>query len=122
MSEKTKILCVDDDQGILELLEEALEIRFTVFTCENGMDGLKKIEEDPEINIIISDHYMEGINGVDFLTKVQEIRPDSYRFLISGYMDLVDILPKIESGIVTRFIKKPWSVNSLFRILDSTVK
>ena len=74
MSDNPKILCVDDDQGILELLEEALEIKFTVFTADNAMDGLKIINAEPDINIIISDHYMEGMNGVDFLTEVQKIR------------------------------------------------
>lgn len=122
MSDSPKILCVDDDKGILELLEEALEVKFNVFTADNAKDGLTIINAEPDIHIIISDHYMEGMNGVEFLTEVQKLRKDSFRFLISGYMDLVDILPKIESGIVTRFIKKPWSVNSLYRILDSVVK
>jgi len=119
---KKKILCVDDDPGILDLLNNALEDRFEVFLAPSGAEGLKVIEEHGDLHIVISDHYMQGMTGVEFLTQVQEIRPKSYRFLISGYMDLVDILPMIESGIITRFIKKPWSINSLYRILDSTIK
>ena len=122
MSENPKMLCVDDDPAILELLVDALEMKYEVFTAENALDGLAILKDQPEINVVISDHYMEGMNGVDFLKEVQQIRKNSYRFLISGYMDLVDILPKIESGIITRFIKKPWSVNSLYRILDSSIK
>ena len=119
---KQKILCVDDDKSILTLLEDALSLKYDVIKAYDGEEALSILEDDKEINIVISDHYMDKMDGLTFFEELKIRRPETYRFLISGYMDLVSVLPKIEAGVVTRFIKKPWSIKSLYRILETTIE
>jgi two-component system response regulator HupR/HoxA len=116
-----KILCVDDEIDVLNTMEETLSIKYDVFTAKSAEEGLQILEKEENISVIISDQYMDGISGIEFLKNCRENYPNAVRLLVSGYMDLVDVLPNIEYGIVNRFIKKPWSVASLYRIIDQSI-
>lgn len=81
-----KVLVVDDDQMMLEVLKELLsETGALVDTGENGLEGFNKFSE-ADYDLIISDIQMPKLNGVDFLKKVREVNTKKPRFiLITGF-------------------------------------
>ena len=110
---KTKILIVDDEDDILELLKYNLEKEnYTVITAKNGFEALQKIELKP--NLIILDLMMPIIDGLETLKKIKE--KDEYKdipviFLTAKTSESSEIAG-LNSG-ASDFLLKPVSINKL---------
>lgn len=110
---KQAIMFVDDEQNILNSLVRLFRNEnYEIFTATSGADALK-ILEDNEVSLIISDHRMPEMSGVEFLSKVIEITPDTIRIMLTGYADLEASIDAINKGEVYRFITKPWKDEEL---------
>lgn len=117
---KARILCVDDEPGILRALTWVLNKEYHVSTADSGNDALK-ILQDQDFDVIISDQRMPGMMGADLLEKVRQLRPRTMRILLTGYSDIEYILDSINKGEIFRFIKKPWHIPELKRIVAEAV-
>ena len=103
------VLFVDDEESILNTLIRLFRKEdYEIFTATSGMEGLK-IAEENDISLIISDHRMPGMTGVDFLCQVKDIVPDAIRIMLTGYADLEASIAAINKGEVHRFLTKPWN-------------
>jgi len=110
---KPTILFVDDEENILSSLVRLFRKEdYDLLTATGGEEGLK-IVESREISLVISDHMMPGMTGVDFLTRVKDISPDTIRIMLTGYADLEAAISAINKGEVYRFISKPWNDEEL---------
>ena len=106
--EKT-ILVVDDEETVRESLAAVLEREgYRVLLAEGGEEGLAVLKENPGIQLLISDHNMPGMTGIEFLKLVRERYPHVTRVMLTGDPDPQTIIRSINEGEVYRFIKKPW--------------
>src|SRR6476619_6750335 len=79
------LLLVDDDPALLEALAGTLQLRlghFTLDTCDTGMKALARVTAK-HYDTIITDVNMPGMNGLEFLTHVRQVRPLTPVVLIS---------------------------------------
>jgi len=107
MTDKT-LLLVDDDPNILKALKRLLRREsYTIRQANGGAEALQLLEENP-VNVIISDHRMPIMTGVEFLAQVKEKYPDITRIVLSGYSDIDTITEAINEGNIYKFIAKPW--------------
>lgn len=114
MSNQVQILCVDDERNVLRALERIfLDDDFAIITAGSGEEGLVALEENPEIQLVISDYRMPGMNGVEFLKKVCELHPDTVRIVLSGYADTAAVVAAINDGQIYKFVPKPWNDDEL---------
>jgi CheY-like chemotaxis protein len=115
-----KLLCVDDNKLILKCYSFCAEKRggFVVSTASSAKLALELEERHGPFDIIISDYFMPGMNGIDFLRQMKELRPASVRFLQSATAGLYDVHHAIAEGAVSRFFRKPMMVSEINSILD----
>jgi response regulator RpfG family c-di-GMP phosphodiesterase len=107
MSERS-LLLVDDEENILSALTRLLRREgYNIFRANSGASGLDLLQQN-DVAVIISDQRMPEMTGVEFLSKVKEIRPDSVRIVLSGYTDLNVVTDAINRGAVYKFFTKPW--------------
>lgn len=107
------ILFVDDEENILSALVRLFRKEdYEVLTAISGIEGLK-ILESRDISLVISDHRMPGMTGVEFLSRVKEVSPNTIRIMLTGYADLEAAIAAINKGEVYRFISKPWNDEEL---------
>jgi CheY-like chemotaxis protein len=114
MSNERRILCVDDEEGVLKALkrlffEEDCDVR----TATSGEEGIRILESTPDIQVIISDYRMPGMNGVLFLRAVSARWPETVRILLSGYSELKAVIEAVNEGRIYRFVSKPWNDDEL---------
>lgn len=117
---KARILCVDDEPGILRALSWVLKKDYDISTAGSGEEALL-ILKDNDFDVIISDQRMPGMMGADLLDKVRLLRPRAIRILLTGYSDIESILDSINKGEIFRFIKKPWQIPELKRVVGEAV-
>lgn len=112
-TEKPKVLCVDDELGILDSLERTLRRRFDVLLANDTIDAFHLIENNPNLAVVISDHIMGSENGVDFLSRVKDVLPNCSRVLLSGQIDMKSMEDAINTAKIHKFIMKPWENDQL---------
>jgi len=124
------ILCVDDENIILDSLKEQLEKYFgndyVYETAENAEEGLELIEElledEIKILIIVSDWLMPGINGDEFLIKVHQKYPSIVKILLAGQANEEAINKAKKHANLFAVLNKPWSQDELFKLIKSGLR
>ena len=88
---KKKILCIDDEFILAELCEERLmELGYEVVGETDPVKALRMFEENPhEFHLLIVDHLMPGILGLELAKKAKNIRHDIHVLLVTGHDGLV---------------------------------
>jgi DNA-binding NtrC family response regulator len=110
------ILVVDDEDTVRDSLAAVLGREgYTVELAESGERGLQVLKARPDIQLVIRDHNMPGMSGVEFLKIIRERHPDVMRIMLTGDPDPQTIIRSINEGEVYRFIQKPWD-NTLLRV------
>ena len=114
MSSDTQInvLYVDDEIHNLNSFKASFRRLFNVFTAESAIDGRKILEEE-NIQVIITDQRMPVTTGIEFLESIIPHFPDPIRILLTGYADINAVIDAINKGQVYRYIQKPWMEEDL---------
>lgn len=106
---KRRVLLVDDEARILASLRRLLRREdYELVTATCGPQALELLETNP-VDLIISDHRMPGMTGVEFLREVRTRWPDTLRIILSGYSEVSAIIAAINDGEIYKFISKPWN-------------
>ncbi len=104
-----RVLIVDDEPDILESLSILLESSMdgvTVVTVESAEEGLKALAEQ-DLDLIISDFKMPGMDGLEFLRRASRSNPDLPRILMTAFPDLQIAVDAINQASIETFFAKP---------------
>ena len=112
------VLVVDDEVRSQEALRRTLEESFEVFTAGDATEA-ERIMEREWIRIVLCDHRMPGMSGVEFLRRVRERWPDAVRVIVSGYSNSEDIIAGINDAGIYQYLLKPWQPEHLLLTLKN---
>jgi response regulator RpfG family c-di-GMP phosphodiesterase len=102
------LLLVDDEENITSALVRLLRRDgYTILRANSGKAGLELLAQN-KVGVIISDQRMPEMTGVEFLSKVKELHPDTVRIVLSGYTELNSVTDAINRGAIYKFLTKPW--------------
>jgi putative two-component system response regulator len=113
MDNTIKILVVDDDQPMLDLIGTALSTRekYHVVSASDSELALQFLDQD-KIDVVISDINLPGMNGLDLLTRINIIDSKIPVILITGFADLNTMQTAIKLGVFD-FLRKPFNLSEL---------
>ncbi|MEK6531116.1 MAG: HD domain-containing phosphohydrolase [Deltaproteobacteria bacterium] len=115
------VLFVDDERNILNSMQRVFRKEgYNVLTAESGAQGLEAIR-DKRVSLVVSDHRMPLMDGVEFLSKVKDASPYTVRIILTGYADLKSIMAAVNSGEVFRYITKPWDDDELKAVVRGAI-
>lgn len=112
LSSLPSILVIDDEPRALETVARILGEEFDVHTASTTSDA-EQILQNEWIQVLLCDHRMPDMTGVEFCTMVRDKWPEIVRIIISGYTDSADIIDAINKGGIYQFISKPWHPEEL---------
>jgi response regulator RpfG family c-di-GMP phosphodiesterase len=118
---KPRILYVDDDPGILEAYKVRLGQTFDITTAMSGREALDRVRSDGPFEVVLADMRMPGMDGIEVLSAVRELAPDSVRMMLTGNADLTTAIKAVNEGHVFRFLTKPCQADILANALQSGV-
>ncbi len=120
MSEKTRVLVVDDDPAIRKLLERvALRAGFTVETACDGVEALELLEVK-QYEIAIVDLMMPRLSGYELVQKISAIDPRPV-VLVATAMANADVA-SLDDSMIRRVIRKPFDIKAISDALIETEK
>lgn len=104
---------MDDEEKVLHSLKRLLRKEgYSLLTAISAAEGLKLLEEN-DIHLVISDHRMPQVSGIEFFAIVKERYPDVLRIILTGYTEVDSITDAINKGDIYKFFLKPWNDQSL---------
>jgi DNA-binding NtrC family response regulator len=115
---RESVLIVDDEEMVLTSLSTylALESDYEVATFTSALRALDHLEAN-DIGLIISDFLMPEMDGITFLTRARELRPDAPRVLLTGYADKENAIKAINQVGLYQYVEKPWDNDDLRLII-----
>jgi len=120
-----KILIVDDEKETLKALrstiERANQFKSEVVTVESGEEALDELEKQ-DFDLVLSDNRLPGLSGIELLTRIKDMNPNTMRMLITGFSDLDIAREALYKAEVNNYIEKPWNVDELRIIMHAALK
>jgi response regulator RpfG family c-di-GMP phosphodiesterase len=117
-----RILVVDDEEIVMVALRETLtRVGYRVATALNPAPALEMMKTE-SFSVIISDHQMPGMTGLEFLLRAKQLQPDATRILITAVLSLDTVIDAINKGEIYRFIVKPWLREELLATVKNAVQ
>lgn len=109
---KYKIMVVDDEPANLRTLTRMFRDSYDVLTAESGAEALTLLEQH-NVALLISDQRMPQMSGIELMKQTVALRPQMVRILLTGYTDVEALIEAINSGLVYRYVTKPWNNDDL---------
>jgi thioredoxin reductase (NADPH) len=126
--QKPVILTVDDDPDVLHAIERDLknryEERYRILRADSGLaalDLLRRLQlRNDAVALLLVDHRMPQMNGVEMLQEAMKIYPDAKRALLTAYADTEAAIAAINDVRLNHYLLKPWDPpeEQLFPVLD----
>ncbi len=102
----SEILVVDDEPDNLELIVRTLRGLAPLLTATSGAAALELLRHR-EIGVIVTDHAMPGLTGVELLERATRLAPTAARILVTAYGDADVLTDAINRGHATHVLAKP---------------
>ncbi|MFC2164370.1 response regulator [Acidobacteriota bacterium] len=112
------IIIVDDEEMVLTSLNSflTLETQYEVKTFTSAKEALEYMKKG-RVDLVVSDYLMPEMDGITFLSKVRELKPEVPRIILTGYADKENAIKAINHVGLFQYIEKPWSNDDLLIIL-----
>ncbi|WP_145146117.1 response regulator, partial [Pseudomonas duriflava] len=116
------VLLVEDDPAIRELIPEVLEeLGYLTLVASDGYEGLEILQNQPGIDLLITDIGLPGLNGRDLAAKALRINPTLKVLFITGYDQNVTLQKSLHQPGV-ELITKPFTIAGLASKISSMTK
>ncbi|HHJ52545.1 MAG TPA: response regulator [Caldithrix abyssi] len=117
-----KILLVDDDPNILNGYRRTLRKHFKLRTALGPELALEVFQNEGPFAVVISDMKMPVMNGIQFLSRINEIEPNTVGIMLTGHADLTTAMNAINEGHIFRFLTKPCSPEEMSRAIEAGIR
>ncbi len=122
------ILTVDDDVAVSQAIARDLRVRYAeryrIIRATSGAEALTVLEElgrrDHPVALILSDHRMPEMTGIELLERVRPIAPGAKLLLLTAYADTEVAITAINEIGLDHYLMKPWAPpeERLYPVLD----
>ncbi len=103
-----RVLIVDDEENVRNAMRRSLRKEgYELHFAEGPREALELMSQHP-IDLVLSDHMMPQMTGMEFLTLVHDRYPEAMRLMLTGHADMETAIRAINQGEIYRFLTKPW--------------
>lgn len=115
------VLFVDDEEQILNAIDGIFsKADVTVLKTASAREALEIINRQP-VAVIVSDSQMPEMAGIDLLSKIRDISPDTLKILMTAPSELATAVDAINKGELFRFVLKPWDNKFFVKTVQEAV-
>ena len=120
---ESRLLLVDDDEMVLSSLRALLELEteYRIETARSGDEALARAQEI-DLDLVISDYLMPGLNGIELLARLKETQPWAPRILLTGYADKENAIRAINEVGLFQYLEKPWDNTHLLLVIRNALE
>lgn len=122
LTEKFRILIVDDDESIRWVLKKALKKKgYSVDIVQNALEAINKIEKQKDFSMVFLDIFLPDLNGLDVLKKIKQVRPDLFVVIMTAQGTMKNTIEAIQQGAYD-YITKPFDLDEVYLLTEKVLK
>ncbi len=111
---KRRILIVDDDPTIVQIIEQALNFKgYDTRSTTDGLEALKIFQEEGGFDVLLTDLILPSLSGLELLEKCKEIDPTCEVLVLTGFGANEKAVEALKKGAYD-YLKKPTNIDELF--------
>lgn len=116
--DKQVIVLVDDEEMVLTSISSFLNLEtdYEIHPFSSTSEALDFIENN-DVHLIISDYLMPEMDGITFLAKARDIKPEATRIILTGYADKENAIKAINEVGLFQYIEKPWDNEDILIVI-----
>jgi len=116
------VLCVDDDLTLLQAITRSLAVvDADIISTTKPALALEMVGAQ-DIAVLVSDHEMPDMTGVELTAAARRVRPDTVRILLTGRQTFETAMQGINESEVFRYINKPFDTKTLRRAVTEALE
>lgn len=109
-----RILIVDDDPTIVQVLEQALQFKgYSTSSTTESEDALRIFAEEGEFDVVLTDLMLPGLSGIELLQRFKEKDPTCEVLVLTGFGSNEKAVEALKKGAYD-YLKKPTNIDELF--------
>ena len=122
MEPTAKILVIDDEPGMREMLSYELEQQgYKVITAKNGKEGKEKFTKD-DFDLVITDMKMPGMDGIQVLKEIKTfLDPNVEVIIMTGYGTMESAIESFRQNAYD-YINKPFSIDEISHVIRKALE
>jgi DNA-binding NtrC family response regulator len=118
MSNKSKVLLVDDEPGMLRYIRTLLEVEeYKVETASTGEEAVERVQKGLSPDLVLLDLLMPGIDGLQTLEQLRKLQPGIKVVMLSCVTDTRKVVQAIRLGAID-YLTKPFQKAELDKVID----
>ena len=122
MSRDAKILVVDDEESLREICQDVLEDDgYKVVLAEDGQQALARLEDDQNIDLVITDLRMPKMNGLELLRAAKERKLNVDFIVMTGFSTIETAVQCMQLGAAD-YLPKPFNIQHLLVKVQKVLK
>lgn len=118
---KCSVLFVDDEPALTQLARGLLSADYDLRCADSAEEAQLQLARN-DIDIVISDQQLPGLQGIPFLEWAREHSPRTVRILMTGIYSMDEAVEAINSGLAQRFLFKPWRPEQLVALIRQSAR
>jgi two-component system response regulator AtoC len=115
------VLAVDDERDNLDVIRYAFKRSHPLLFAQSGAEAMSLLEKN-QVAAIVSDQRMPAMSGLELLGQARRLRPDTVGVLLTAYGDVPLLAEAINSGLVYRYVQKPFEAADLGSAIRQAVE
>lgn len=115
------VIIVDDDELVIKSLQRVLQSESYYLWVTTSAKKALSLLTSQETAVIVSDHRMPEMTGIELLEKAKNISPDTVRILLTGYADVDVAQESVNRCGVYKLLLKPWNDQELKGTISSAI-
>lgn len=120
LKKEKKILVVDDDLNVLQILNLMLKKKYDVVTSNSPFNALEYFKKE-NVDVVLSDIKMPGMDGMRLLTEVKRLKPKIPVIFISAVSDINVVVTAVKWGAYN-YLSKPLQINKMYHIIEEALE
>jgi DNA-binding NtrC family response regulator len=117
-----RLLMIDDEVAFVAALEKRLERRdVTVLAAYSGEEGLKKLDENPDTDVVLLDVKMPGMDGIETLRRIRASHPQVEVIMLTGHATVESAIEGMRLGAFD-YLMKPADIEMLVQKVQQAYK
>ncbi len=116
------VLLVDDERENLDGLEAVLSAEGYEVSATTSPEEALAVARTRGVDLIISDQRMPVMLGTELLAAIKAHSDDNMRVILTGHTDMNDLISCINSGLLFRYLVKPWRREEVLAVVEEGLK
>jgi len=120
MDKKTKILVVDDQPEVCEVIRLVLKDKYSIVTAGGAEEAFRYLADNP-VRLVLLDIKMPKVDGITVLEQIKEKHPGTEVIVVTAYATIEIMRRAIKLG-ACGFLMKPFDIDVLINTVDAALK